>query len=49
MTDPGTIEKLRPDHELDGFDCGKEELNRFLIRHALGNQRAESAQSERPL
>ena len=45
MTDPGTIEKLRPDHELDGFDCGKEELNRFLIRHALGNQRAESAQS----
>lgn len=39
------IEKLRPDHELDGFDCGKEALNRFLIRHAFGNQRAQSAQT----
>ena len=45
MSDPGTIEKLRPDHQLDGFDCGKEELNRFLIRHALANQRAGSAQT----
>lgn len=45
MSDPGTIEKLRPDHQLDGFDCGKEELNRFLIRHALSNQRAGSAQT----
>jgi GNAT superfamily N-acetyltransferase len=41
----GTIEKLRPDHELDAFDCGKEDLNHFLIRHALANQRAESAQT----
>lgn len=45
MTGLGTIEKLRPDHELEGFDCGKEELNRFLARHALANQRAESAQT----
>ena len=45
MTGLGTIEKLRPDHELDGFRCGNEELNRFLIRHALANQRAASAQT----
>jgi GNAT superfamily N-acetyltransferase len=45
VTGLGKIEKLRPDHELEGFDCGKEELNRFLTRHALANQRAESAQT----
>jgi GNAT superfamily N-acetyltransferase len=41
----GRVEKLRADHELEGFDCGKEELNRFLIRHALASQRAESART----
>ena len=45
MSGPGTIEKLRPDHILDCFDCGKEELNRFLLRHALSNQRAGSEQT----
>ena len=28
--DPLLIEKLRADHTVSGFDCGKEELNRFL-------------------
>jgi GNAT superfamily N-acetyltransferase len=41
----GTIEKLRRDHSLDGFDCGKEELNSFLQKHALTNQASDSAQT----
>jgi len=34
------IEKLRRDHPTEGFDCGKEALNRFLLRHALQSQQA---------
>jgi len=41
----GTIEKLRRDHSLESFDCGKEELNRFLKKHALTNQASDSAQT----
>jgi GNAT superfamily N-acetyltransferase len=39
------IEKLGPKHSLDGFDCGREELNRFLTRVALLNQQAGAAQT----
>lgn len=39
------IEKLRRDHEVGGFDCGKEPLNRFLIRFALQSQLAGSSQT----
>lgn len=39
------IEKLRADHDLSSFDCGKDELNRFLKRFALANQQAQSAQT----
>lgn len=39
------IEKLRRDHEVDGFDCGKEPLNRFLIRHAFQSQMSDAAQT----
>ncbi len=42
---PLRIEKLRPDHDIDKFDCGREALNRFLIRYALQNQRAEASQT----
>jgi len=42
---PLRIEKLRRDHRVDGFDCGKEPLNRFLIRFALQNQQANSSQT----
>ena len=45
MSDPLRIEKLGPGHSLDGFDCGREELNRFLTRFALVNQQAGSAQT----
>jgi GNAT superfamily N-acetyltransferase len=39
------IEKLKRDHAVDGFDCGREELNRFLIRFAFPNQQAGASQS----
>ena len=45
MSEFGTIEKLRREHLLDGFDCGKEELNRFLKRQAWNNQQSHSAQT----
>jgi GNAT superfamily N-acetyltransferase len=41
----GAIEKLRREHLLEGFDCGKEDLNRFLKRQAWNNQQANSAQT----
>ncbi|NTW99056.1 MAG: GNAT family N-acetyltransferase [Geobacteraceae bacterium] len=40
-----SIEKLCSDHAIDGFDCGSQELNRFLVRYALVNQQACSSQT----
>jgi predicted N-acetyltransferase YhbS len=37
------IEKLQRSHSVDGFDCGREALNRFLIRYAFQNQQAGAA------
>ena len=45
MSDHGVIEKLRREHSLDSFDCGKDELNRFLKRQAWNNQQSHSAQT----
>ena len=45
MNDPLRIEKLGPKHSLDGFDCGREALNRILTRFALVNQQAGAAQT----
>jgi GNAT superfamily N-acetyltransferase len=45
VSDPLQIEKLRADHTTDGFDCGSEPLNRFLVRFALINQQAGAAQT----
>ena len=45
MSDPPRIEKLRPDHAVAGFDCGSEELNRFLVRFGLTNQQSGAAQT----
>ena len=39
------IEKLRRDHAVEDFDCGREELNRFLQRYALQNQQAGASQT----
>jgi GNAT superfamily N-acetyltransferase len=42
---PLRIEKLQRGHAVNAFDCGREALNRFLIRYALQNQQAEAAQT----
>jgi GNAT superfamily N-acetyltransferase len=39
------IEKLRPDHHIEDFDCGRDELNRYLLRYAWLNQQAGAAQT----
>lgn len=39
------VEKLRPDHKIEGFDCGREELNRYLLRYAWANQLTGAAQT----
>ena len=39
------VEKLRRDHSVDAFDCGREELNRYLVRYAWQNQQAGAAQT----
>ena len=39
------IEKLARHHVLDGFDCGEEALNRFLLRFAFANQQANTSQT----
>ena len=45
MTDALRIEKLRRDHAVDAFDCGRQELNRFLIRFAYPGQQAGASQT----
>jgi GNAT superfamily N-acetyltransferase len=47
QTGEGTrrVEKLHADHAIEGFDCGKEELNRYLLRYAWQNQQANAAQT----
>ena len=45
MNDYGAIEKLRREHLLDSFDCGKEDLNRLLKRQAWSSPQAHSAQT----
>ena len=42
---PLSIEKLRRSHAVDAFDCGRENLNRFLSRYALQNQQAGGSQT----
>lgn len=39
------IEKLGRHHAVEGFDCGQEPLNRFLIRYALQAQMARASQT----
>ena len=39
------IEKLRRDHPIDNFTCGHEDLDRFLIRYAIGNQQSTASQT----
>lgn len=39
------IHKLSAEDVTDPFDCGRDELNRFLKRFALANQAADAAQT----
>ena len=39
------IEKLQCEHAVEGFDCGREALNRFLIRYALQNQQGGASRT----
>jgi GNAT superfamily N-acetyltransferase len=39
------VEKLRRDHPLADFDCGRHELNQYLARYAFQNQQAGAAQT----
>lgn len=36
---------LAADHDLSGFDCGNDELNRWLSDHALASQKADLART----
>jgi len=45
VSDVRRIEKLRRDHPVEDFDCGREELNRYLVRYAWQNQQAGAAQT----
>jgi GNAT superfamily N-acetyltransferase len=45
VTTPLRIEKLQRAHEVDAFECGQPELDRFLIRHALQAQQINSSQT----
>ncbi len=42
---PLRIEKLQRSHKADEFDCGREALNRFLVRFAFQNQQASASQT----
>lgn len=39
------IEKLARQHAVDAFECGNEDLNRYVSRHALQNQSAYAGQT----
>ena len=39
------VHKLGADDETDSFNCGQDDLNRFLKRFALANQAANAAQT----
>ena len=45
MTAARRVEKLRRDHPIEGFDCGRDELNRYLLRYAWQNQQAGASQT----
>jgi GNAT superfamily N-acetyltransferase len=45
VTHPLHIEKLHRIHAVERFTCGQPELDRFLLRHALQAQQANSSQT----
>ena len=45
MNQARRVEKLRADHPIESFDCGREAINRYLLRYAWQNQLAGAAQT----
>ena len=45
IEDHPCIEKLERLHNLDFFNCGQENLNRYLQRYALMNQKSDAAKT----
>jgi GNAT superfamily N-acetyltransferase len=45
VSDVRRVEKLRRDHPVENFDCGRGGLNRYLVRYAWQNQQAGAAQT----
>jgi GNAT superfamily N-acetyltransferase len=45
VTSARRVEKLGRGHSVEGFDCGREELNRYLLRYAWQNQQAGASQT----
>ncbi len=45
MSEARRVEKLRADHPIESFDCGKRELDRYLQRYAWQNQLAGAVQT----
>ena len=39
------VVKIGTEHDTESFDCGRPELNRFLKRYAIINQKANTAQT----
>jgi GNAT superfamily N-acetyltransferase len=39
------VEKLRREHPVDGFTCGSEALDKFLVRYAFPSQQANASQT----
>jgi GNAT superfamily N-acetyltransferase len=39
------VEKLRRGHAVDDFDCGRDQLNKYLQRYAWQNHQAEASQT----
>jgi GNAT superfamily N-acetyltransferase len=39
------VEKLRRDHAVEGFDCGSQQLNEYMLRYAWQNQQGGAAQT----
>jgi GNAT superfamily N-acetyltransferase len=45
VSDVRHVEKLRRDHPVENFDCGRDELNRYLVRYAWQNLQAGAART----
>lgn len=45
MKEAKRVEKLRRDHSPEGFSCGHDALDRYLVRYAWQNQQAGAAQT----